>query len=99
MCQITVEWLFDRVWPSHIRKVASLSAQALSLILRTSPKRVSKKFATRKHYQVTTKLAHLGYALSHRVGYKGKVHQAFSEQPKGCYALCLSWWWQCWGQP
>src|SRR4051794_33892250 len=30
MCQITVEWLFDRVWPSHIRKVASLFAQALS---------------------------------------------------------------------
>jgi hypothetical protein len=29
MCQITVEWLFDRMWPSHIRKVASLFAQAL----------------------------------------------------------------------
>jgi hypothetical protein len=30
MCQTTVERLFDRVWPSHIRKVASLFAQALS---------------------------------------------------------------------
>src|SRR5829696_4868185 len=29
MCQTTVERLFDRVWPSHIRKVASLFAQAL----------------------------------------------------------------------
>jgi hypothetical protein len=31
MCQTAVERLFDRVWPSHIRKVASLFAQALSL--------------------------------------------------------------------
>ena len=29
-------------------------------------------------------LAHLGYALSYGVGYKGTVHRAFSEQPKGC---------------
>src|SRR5829696_4805246 len=28
--QTEVEWLFDRMWPSQIRKVASLSAQALS---------------------------------------------------------------------
>jgi hypothetical protein len=27
-----VEWLFDRMWPSHIRKVASLFAQALSRV-------------------------------------------------------------------
>jgi hypothetical protein len=33
MCQTTVERLFDRVWPSHIRKVASLFAQALSNLL------------------------------------------------------------------
>jgi hypothetical protein len=31
MCQTTVERLFDRMWPSQIRKVASLFAQALSL--------------------------------------------------------------------
>jgi hypothetical protein len=31
MCQITVEWPFDGVWPSHIRKVASLFAQALRM--------------------------------------------------------------------
>src|SRR5215212_5138480 len=30
MCQIAVERPFDRLWPSQIRKVASLSAQALT---------------------------------------------------------------------
>jgi hypothetical protein len=30
MCQTKVERLFDRMWPSQIRKVASLFAQALS---------------------------------------------------------------------
>ena len=30
MSQTEVERLFDRIWPSQIRKVASLSAQALS---------------------------------------------------------------------
>jgi hypothetical protein len=29
MCQIKVDWLFDCVWPNHIRKAASLFAQAL----------------------------------------------------------------------
>jgi hypothetical protein len=33
MCQAMVEWLFDPVLPSHIRKVASLSAQALSVFI------------------------------------------------------------------
>jgi hypothetical protein len=32
MCQTTVERLFDRMWPSQIRKVASLFAQALRAI-------------------------------------------------------------------
>ena len=36
MCQTTVERLFDRMWPSQIRKVASLFAQALSLSLYAS---------------------------------------------------------------
>jgi hypothetical protein len=48
-------------------------------VLRTSQARSSRKFAKK-----VPKLAHLGYALSHGVAYKGKVHQAFSEQPKGC---------------
>src|SRR5215217_5239167 len=31
MCQIAVEWPFDHLLPSQMRKVASLSAQPLSL--------------------------------------------------------------------
>jgi diguanylate cyclase (GGDEF)-like protein len=33
MCRAELERLFNRIWPSQIRKVASLSAQALSSIL------------------------------------------------------------------
>src|SRR5215211_148565 len=33
MCQIAVEWPFDHLLPSQMRKVASLSAQPLSLLL------------------------------------------------------------------
>jgi hypothetical protein len=49
--------------------------------------RFSKQFRkgnSRKFAKKVPKLAHLGYALSHGVGYKGKLHKAFSEQPKGC---------------
>jgi hypothetical protein len=51
----------------------------LSLIHSSAWKGNSPKFAEK-----VPKLAHLGYALSYGVGYKGKVHQAFSDQPKGC---------------
>src|SRR4051794_31248972 len=36
MCQITGERLFDRMWARQIRKVASLSAQALSRLRRSA---------------------------------------------------------------
>jgi hypothetical protein len=45
MCQITVEWLFDRVWPKHVRKVASLFAQALKHFLPPGERRRSIRFS------------------------------------------------------
>ena len=41
----------------------------------------SRKVNSPKFAEKVPKLAHLGYALSYGVGYKGKVHQAISDQP------------------
>src|SRR5215204_106839 len=47
MCQIAVEWPFDHLLPSQMRKVASLSAQPLrrNSYSRTSENSVEAKFA------------------------------------------------------
>src|SRR5215212_2526657 len=65
-------------WPPHPPSEERRPGLLLALIHRSAWKEYSPKFAEK-----VPKLAHLGYALSYGVGYKGRVHQAFSDHQGG----------------
>src|SRR5829696_8726743 len=96
MCQIAVEWPFDHLLPSQMRKVASLSAQPLS---EPSTQRISRFLdaqrdapfsydevgASRGDAKVPT-----GYAVDHNRVRLGEGRETFDRAVAALYAWKMS---------